>query len=291
MPFLVDPAVLERVKRIQIPWNDYGIDPYGAAQVDVARMFTILGLAYKKYFTISVDGIENLPQSGRGMLIGNHSGGFAVDAMMVIASLFYELDPPRLAQGMVEKFLSRLPLAAQMTARSGQLVGVPENAVRLLNDDRLLMVFPEGARGTAKLYRDRHTLVGFGTGFMRLAMETKTPIIPFGFVGGGDAVPTIFNLYKLGKLLGVRYIPVTPYLFPVPLRVPLRIQYGEPMIFSGTGNEEDSTIAANVQQVMERIAGLIDTGERARRQLASQPRHADPAAEPHPTSHDPEKHS
>jgi 1-acyl-sn-glycerol-3-phosphate acyltransferase len=267
MAFLVDPAVLERVKRIEIPWNEYGIDPYGAVQVDIARMLTTFGFFYKKYFSMSVEGIGAIPAKGRGMLIGNHSGGFAVDAMMVIASAFYELDPPRLAQGMVEKFLSRLPLAAMNTARSGQLVGVPENAVRLLNDDRLLMVFPEGARGTAKLYRDRHTLVRFGTGFMRLAMETKTPIIPFGFAGGGDAVPTIANLYRLGRLVGVPYIPVTPYLFPVPLRVPLRIQFGEPMVFEGTGTEEDAVIAANVQQVMERIAGLIDEGERARRRM------------------------
>jgi 1-acyl-sn-glycerol-3-phosphate acyltransferase len=45
------------------------------------------------------------------------------------------------------------------------------------------MVFPEGARGTAKLYKERHSLVRFGTGFIRLALETRCPIIPFAFDG------------------------------------------------------------------------------------------------------------
>ena len=56
--------------------------------------------------------------------------------------------------------------------------GLPEHAVRLLEDDRLLLVFPEGARGTAKLFKDRNSLVRFGTGFMRLALQTGTPIVP-----------------------------------------------------------------------------------------------------------------
>jgi 1-acyl-sn-glycerol-3-phosphate acyltransferase len=84
-------------------------------------------------------------------------------------------------------------------------------------DDRLLMVFPEGARGTAKLFKDRYSLVDFGTGFVRLALKTKSPIVPLGFVGGGDAVPTVLNSRTLGKLLGVPYVPITPYGLAAPL--------------------------------------------------------------------------
>jgi len=120
------------------------------------------------------------------------------------------------------------------------LTGLPETAARLLADERLLMVFPEGARGTAKLYWERHSLVDFGTGFMRLALEAKAPIVPFAFLGGGDAIPTIANLYRLGKLVGAPYIPVTPWLLPIPRRVPLRIVYGEPMVFNGSPTEEDT---------------------------------------------------
>ncbi|HUH01125.1 MAG TPA: lysophospholipid acyltransferase family protein [Kofleriaceae bacterium] len=261
---IIDRETRERVDRLAVDWNPYGIDPFGASKDDVARMYTILGWFYRNYFRVTVSGIEHVPAAGRAMLVGNHSGGFAVDAMMVLTSVFLELEPPRLAQGMAEKFLARLPFSAALTARSGQLTGLPEHATRLLEADRLLMVFPEGARGTEKLYGDRNRLVRFGTGFVRLALQTGTPIIPFGFLGGGEAVPTVMNLYGLGRLLGVPYIPVTKYIVPVPRPVPLEIYYSEPMVFDGTGNEEDEVIVGYVDQIKQRISGLIDAGYRRR---------------------------
>src|SRR5262249_23686404 len=162
---------------------------------------------------------------GRAMLVGNHSGGVALDGAMTHASMFFDMNPPRLAQGMAEKFLNQVPFFSQFTNRLGHFTGLPEHAVRLLEDGRLLMVFPEGARGTAKLYPERHSLVQFGTGFMRLAMKTKTPIVPFAFIGGGEAIPTIMNSNALGKLVGAPYVPITPYLVTVPLPVRLAIYY------------------------------------------------------------------
>jgi 1-acyl-sn-glycerol-3-phosphate acyltransferase len=199
------------------------------------------------------------------MLVGNHSGGVALDGAMVLASLFFELEPPRLGHGMAEKFLNRLPFASQWTARLGQLTGLPEHAVTLLEHERLLMVFPEGARGTAKLYGDRNSLVEFGTGFVRLALETRTPIVPFAFVGGGEAIPTVVNLYGLGKLFGVPYVPLTPYLLPVPRPVGLEIYYGEPIVLDGTGFEADEVILRHVERVKQRIAELLEAGVRIRR--------------------------
>ena len=117
---------------------------------------------------------------------------------------------------------------------------------------------------TAKLFSARDSLVDFGTGFMRLALKTKSPIVPFGFVGGGEAIPTIANLYRLGKLIGVPYIPVTPYLLPLPLPVRLDIVYGEPMHFEGTGSEDDEVVERYVAQVKARIQGLVEEGRRER---------------------------
>jgi 1-acyl-sn-glycerol-3-phosphate acyltransferase len=263
MSLLVSRSVAERVRRLELPWSRHGVDPYGATQEEVGRMFTMLRLLYKHYFRVTVKGLDHVPGRGRAMLIGNHSGGWAVDALMVLSSVFFDKEPPRLAQGMAEKFLIKMPFVSRMTQATGQLTGLPEHAARLLNDERLLMVFPEGARGTAKLYHERNTLVKFGTGFLRLAMETHTPIIPFGFVGGGDAVPTVLNLYGVGKLLGVPYIPVTPYLVPVPKPVKLYLEYGEPMVFEGSGAEDDEVIAGHVEQVMDRISVLIARGVEA----------------------------
>jgi 1-acyl-sn-glycerol-3-phosphate acyltransferase len=197
-------------------------------------------------------------------LVGNHSGGWALDGIMVIASAFFELEPPRLAQGMAEKFIHKLPFFSSFSNRIGQFTGIPEHAVRLLEDERLLLVFPEGARGTAKLFRDRHSLVGFGTGFVRLALQTNTPIVPFAFVGGGEAIPTIANLYGVGRLFGVPYVPVTPYGLAIPLPVSLQILYGAPIVLEGSPHDTDDVIARQVERVRSRIADLMKQGRELR---------------------------
>jgi 1-acyl-sn-glycerol-3-phosphate acyltransferase len=254
--------VEDRIARLEIPWNRYGVDPYGVSRDHLRWMFGLFGAAYRHYFSMKVVDIHHVPKRGRAMLVGNHSGGISVDGGMVIAACFFELDPPRLAQGMADKFIAKIPFAALWADRTGQLPGLPEHAARLLDDERLLMVFPEGARGTAKLFTERNSLVGFGTGFMRLALKTRTPIIPFGFVGGGDAIPTVSNAYTLGKLLGVPYIPVTPYLLPLPLPAMMQIRFGEPRVFAGDGSEDDEVIQSYVDEVKTTIANLIAEGHK-----------------------------
>lgn len=262
--------VERRIEALELPWGPYGVDPYGISKSFLAQAFTLAEPIYRHYFSVKVFGQENVPARGRGMLVGNHSGGIAIDGMMVVASMFFAKDPPRLAQGMVEKFMNRLPFASLLTSRCGQFVGLPEHAVRLLEDERLLMVFPEGARGTAKLYKDRYSLVRFGTGFVRLAMKTKTPIVPFAFLGGGAAIPTVYNAVALGRLMGAPYIPVTPYGVPLPLPVRLEVEYGEPIMFHGTGAESDSIVEGHVEEVRTRIAEMIARGRKRRESFAEQ---------------------
>ena len=125
IPLPVSREVAERVKRLEIPFNEYGIDPFGIDRREVARFLTALGFFYRKYFAAQVQGTQHIPVRGRAMLVGNHSGGWAVDAGLVIASVFFELEPPRLAQGMAEIFINKFPFASQFTNRVGQVTGLP----------------------------------------------------------------------------------------------------------------------------------------------------------------------
>ncbi len=127
------------------------------------------------------------------------------------------------------------------------------------------MVFPEGARGTAKLFRERNSLVDFGSGFVRLALKTGTPIVPFAFLGGGEAFPTIANAYKLGRVLGVPYVPLVAYGLPVPIPAKIQIQYGPALSFAGTGNEDDEIVFGYVDKVKETIGRMLAAGEKRRR--------------------------
>jgi len=267
----VSETVQDRLQRLELPFDAAGIDPFGVSRWHLGVMFRALELLYRRYNEVHNHGLDHVPARGRAMLIGNHSGGIAVDAAMVIGAMFFEKEPPRVAQGMAEKFINRMPFGSVWASRCGHLPGLPEHAVRLLEDERLLMVFPEGARGTAKLFRERYSLVDFGTGFMRLALQTKTPIVPFGCVGGGDAMPTVTNLYRLGRLVGAPYIPVTSYLLPIPRPARFDICYGEPMTFEGTGSEDDEVIHGYIEQVKARIAALIEDGRRERGETGGAP--------------------
>jgi len=259
VPF-IDPEVAAQIERLELPFNQYGLDPYGVDKDYLRGFFSFLSFFYRKWLTVDAYGIENVPNQGRTMVVGNHSGGIALDGGMIIASLMLDKDPPRLAQGMAEIFLNSTPFVSTVLSRVGQFTGLPEHAVRLLEDDRLLMVFPEGARGTEKLYPQRNSLVRFGTGFIRLALQTGTPIVPTAFIGGGEAIPTIANLYRIGKLVGAPYVPVTPWLAPLPRPTNCQIYYGEPMVFEGDGSEEDDVITSYVEQVKSRIGQLIEFG-------------------------------
>jgi 1-acyl-sn-glycerol-3-phosphate acyltransferase len=266
----IDPEIAARVEALDLEFNKFGIDPYGIDKADLTRFISVFAWIYRYYFKVDVHGLDHVPSQGRGILVGNHSGGVAIDGMMVMGSMLLDAEPPRLPHGMIDKFIHEFPLASQIMSRAGQFTGNPDQAKRLLNAERIILSFPEGARGTAKLAKDADSLVGFGTGFMRLALETKSPIVPFGFVGGGDALPTIANLKRLGRLFGVPYIPVTKWIFLVPKPTRFQLLYGKPMYFEGTGHERDEVVIAMVDEVKERIRDLIRQGRQLREKEISE---------------------
>lgn len=254
-----------RLDDLDVPFNRYGLDPFGISREHLGAYYSMLSFFYRDYFKVRTVGIEHVPQVGPALVIGNHSGGLPVDAGMVCAATFFEPERPRHSHGMVEKFANRWPVVSSLFSRIGQLTGLPEHAVRLLQNDRLLLVFPEGARGTGKLYKDRYKLVRFGTGFMRIALQTGVPIVPFAFVGGEEALPVIYHAKTLAKLTGAPYWPVSSYLLPVPRPFPCNLHFGEPMVFAGDGSETDEVIVSYVDEVKARIASLIEDGREARR--------------------------
>jgi len=122
------------------------------------------------------------------------------------------------------------------------------------------MVFPEGERGGGRLFKDRYKIMGFGQGFMRLAMKTQTPIVPFALIGGEEMVPSFSRMKPLARLLGVPYAPLTPTILPLPLPTKVYIHFGEPMHFEGRGDEDDDVIVPAVRQVEAAVKSLIDSG-------------------------------
>jgi 1-acyl-sn-glycerol-3-phosphate acyltransferase len=249
---------------LDLGFGSSGLDAYGVSRRHLMLFYSALEVVYRRYFRVQVHGIHHVTSRGRGLLVGNHSGGVAFDGGMVLASLLLDHDPPRHAHGMVDYFAQRWPLVSQWFARVGQFPGLPEHAVRLLEDDRLLMVFPEGTRGVGKLWSERYRLQRFGTGFVRLALKTQAPIYPFAFIGAEEAMPVIHRSELLRRLSGAPYWPVTPWGVPFPLPKQCSLHYGPPLRFEGSGNETDDVVAGYVLQVEQAVAQLIGAGRRAR---------------------------
>jgi 1-acyl-sn-glycerol-3-phosphate acyltransferase len=264
MSFFDDPQVRRNVDRLPIKFDEYGFDRFGLSKKVLVHAYSPAAYMYRHYLKVTAFGLENVPATGRALIIANHSGGIGTDASMILTSLLLNDDAPRLGQGMAEYFLTRSPFAAPLLRKLGHLTGLPEHGEQLLNDERLVVVFPEGARGAGKLYKDRYKLCRFGTGFMRLALKTGTPIIPCAFIGGEETFPQLLHIKWLARLVKGPFVPVAPQLIFFPLPVACQVYYGSPMRFEGDGSEPDQVIQQYVEEVRHAMERLISAGLDAR---------------------------
>lgn len=260
----------ERLRRVPVHLADGRTDPFGF-DLDTAKyMAAMAAFFHRIYFRTEVFGIDHVPE-GRVLLVANHSGQVPIDGMLIASSMFFDAEPPRFIRSMVEKWTQTLPFVGTLFQRVGQVVGVPENARRLLYQGEAVMVFPEGARGVSKPFRQRYQLEPFGLGFMRLALETKTPIVPIAVVGTEEQYVNLHNSKHLARLFSMPVFPIVPqWLVPggqLPLPTKVRIYFGEPLTFEGDGDEEDVVIEEKVAVVRRAIAAMIDRGLRERRGL------------------------
>jgi 1-acyl-sn-glycerol-3-phosphate acyltransferase len=263
----VGPEFRARSQALAIRQNEYGYDPFGFSRDSVKYGFFIAQWLYRTYFRAETQGIENVPGTGRVLLVANHGGQLPFDGLVLATALFIECERPRIARSMIERYVPTLPFASYILSRWGQIIGTPENCRRLLEDEEAIIVFPEGANGIAKPFSKRYQLQTFGLGFMRLALETNTPILPVAIIGAEEQAPG-FNLRPLARALAMPAFPVVPYppFLPVmPLPVKYRLYFGEPMRFRGDPDEDDDVLQEKVHTVRNSIQSMIHVGLKERR--------------------------
>ena len=266
----IDPSVADAVDRAPNRVNEFGYDPWGFSPA-----FAKLGYSFGKrfllpYFRPSVHGIENVPE-GRVLLVPNHSGQLPWDGVMIALVMILFGKPPRAVRAMVERAFPAMPFVNELLIRGGAVLGDPVNCKNLLEEEQAILVFPEGARGGGKVFQKRYQLQQFGRGFMRLALQTKTPIVPVGVVGGEESIVSVYDAKRLARVLGMPYFPVSPWLpflgplAYLPMPVKFHIRFGAPLRFDGPFDDEDAEIDKKVERVKEAIDGLLQEDLSARK--------------------------
>ena len=260
----------ERLARVPLALGPSGVDPFGLDPEWAKYALATIAVLHRRYFRTDVHGIENVPP-GRVLLIANHSGQIPMDGALIGASMFMDAEPPRIVRAMVEKWAVTLPFVSLLFSRVGQVVGVPENAQRLLDQGEALLVFPEGSRGISKTIDKRYQLTEFGLGFMRLAIETDTPIVPIAVIGGEEQYISVANVSALAKLLRMPAFPIMPQLVlpggQLPLPTKYRIYFGEPMTFRGDPDDDDAVIEEKVWLVKQTVQSMVNRGVKARKHI------------------------
>jgi 1-acyl-sn-glycerol-3-phosphate acyltransferase len=217
--------------------EEAAVDDFGFDREWTESLLPIFEWMYHRYWRVDTTGVANVPREGRGLLVANHAGVLPWDGAMIKTALFTEAPHIRRhARALVDQFFFGLPWLSWFLRRTGQTVGRAEDSVRLLDRDELVLVFPEGTKGTGKPWSERYRLRRFGRGgFVQVAIRSGSPIIPISVVGSEEIYPMLGNLEPVARLTGFPYFPVTPF-FPwlgllgaVPLPSKWRIQFHDPV--------------------------------------------------------------
>ena len=248
--------------------GDYHEDEWGFDEEFAEAVYPLFEFLYDVWWRVEPEGVRNVPAHGRALLVSNHAGAmFPFDASMILLAIMKEHPLPRWARFLVLDWAFVLPFVSAFMRRVGGVPASKHNAERLLQQDELVMVFPEGAKGTGKQFSERYRLQRFGRGgFVEVALRTGAPIVPVAVVGSEEIYPKLADARPLARAVGAPFVPVTPtfpWLGPlglIPLPSKWRIEFCDPIDLSQYGAEavEDRRLLFDVsEQVRETIQAKL----------------------------------
>ncbi len=253
--------------------GDYEVDEFGFdPDLTDAVVHPLVRLLYRDWFRTEVTGIEHVPADGAGLVVGNHSGTVALDALILSTALHDRHPAHRYLRLLGADLVFRMPVVSEIARKTGGTVACNPDAERLLGNGELVGVFPEGFKGVGKLYADRYKLQRFGRGgFVSAALRTGTPIVPVAIVGGEEIYPMLADIKPLARLLKLPYFPVTPTfpwlgplgMVPLPSKwliefcppIPtahLRDAADDPLVVFNLADQVRETIQQTLHKLLER---------------------------------------
>jgi 1-acyl-sn-glycerol-3-phosphate acyltransferase len=143
------------------------------------------------------------------------------------------------------------------------VLATDDNGTRLLEQDQLVAVYPEGYKGVGKLYKERYRLARFGRGgFVKMALKTRAPLIPVAVVGAEETYLSLAKSNLMAKITGFPYFPISP-TFPwtglfgfVPLPTKWSIDIGAPILMDGYGANADRNLVL-ISQLTDQMRNIV----------------------------------
>jgi 1-acyl-sn-glycerol-3-phosphate acyltransferase len=242
LPRSLRDAVERMAQRLR---GNYLEDEWGFDEEFAEAAYPFFELLYDRWWRVEATGVTNVPAHGRAMLVSNHAGSlFPFDASMIAGAIMKRHPLPRWPRFMVLDWAFSLPFMSSFMRKVGGVPASPHNATRILEQDGLMMVFPEGVKGTGKPFAERYRLQRFGRGgFVEIALRTGSPIVPIAVVGSEEIYPKLADGGPLARAIGAPFVPITPtfpWLGPlglIPLPSKWRIEFCDPIDVSAMGPE------------------------------------------------------
>ena len=244
------------------------VDEFGMEDVAVRRVRPLLDFLFDHYWRVELKGLENVPETGPCLLVANRSGLLPYDGLMLSHAIEREHPSGQRPRFLVADWLMHLPFVHASVAQIGGVRACRENAERLLASERFVVVFPEGVKGAAKVFRERYQLKRFGRGgVVRVALKSGAPLVPVGIVGAEEVHPILFKVGTLARTLGLPFLPVTP-TFPLlgplgllPLPSKWMIRFGEPIAVDHLEPEvatDELLVSRLTEDMRSQIQTLVD---------------------------------
>ncbi len=241
-------------------------DEFGFDREWTESLIPLFEFLYRHYWRVRTSGLDNVPGDGRALLVSNHAGVLPFDGAMIRTAIWLEHPQPRHARALIMDAFFGVPFISWFLRRTGNTLAHPGDAERLLTEDELVLVFPEGVKGTGKPFRERYRLRRFGRGgFAQIALRTGAPIVPVSVVGSEELYPMLADVPAVARLMGMPYFPITP-TFPLlgplgvlPLPSSWSIEFHEPISVDAYGGEaaEDPGV---VMRLTDEVRDVIQDG-------------------------------